>query len=56
MAFRDLLADQLAAARDAAEAARLLGELDLAASWAARADDLARYLADLSARIDAATA
>ena len=32
MPFRDLLRDQLAAARDAAEAATLIGEADLAAS------------------------
>ncbi len=54
MAFRDLLGDQLAAARDAAEAANLLGDVDLAALWTARVEDLQRYLADLGALVDGA--
>jgi hypothetical protein len=45
-AFRDLLADQIEAARDAAVANDLIGQQDLADWWRWRAEDLSRYLAD----------
>jgi hypothetical protein len=44
--FRDLLTDQIEAARDAAVANDLIGQQDLADWWRWRADDLSRYLAD----------
>lgn len=48
MGFRELLVDQLCAARDAAEANELLGEAELGLWWRSRARDLQRYLDDLS--------
>jgi hypothetical protein len=45
-AFRDLLTDQLEAARDAALANDLVGQQALADWWRWRAEDLSRYLAD----------
>jgi len=45
-AFRDLLQDQIEAARDAALANDFIGQRDLADWWRWRAEDLSRYLAD----------
>ena len=45
-AFRDLLQDQIEAARDAALANDLIGQQDLADWWRWRAEDLGRYLVD----------
>ena len=47
MSFRDLLTDQLAAARDAATANDLLGLPELAEWWRWRVRDLEEYLRDL---------
>ena len=44
--FRDLLQDQIEAARDAALANDLIGQQDLADWWRWRAEDLSRYLVD----------
>ena len=44
--FRDLLTDQIEAARDAAVANDFIGQQDLAEWWWWRAEDLSRYLAD----------
>jgi hypothetical protein len=46
MGFRELLNDQISAARDAAEANDLLGHPDLGEWWRWRVYDLERFLAD----------
>ena len=51
--FRDLLQDQIAAARDAAAANDLIGQDDLADWWRWRAEDLSRYLDDTGDHDDA---
>jgi hypothetical protein len=53
--FRDLVVDQLLAARDAAEANDLLGESELGEWWRDRARDLELVLIDLTPRAPAAT-
>jgi RNA polymerase-binding transcription factor DksA len=47
MGFRELLQDQLEAARDAADANDLLGDRQLGDWWRGRAQDLEVYLADV---------
>lgn len=47
MGFRELLQDQLEAARDAAEANDLLGDRQLGDWWRDRVQDLETYLADV---------
>jgi hypothetical protein len=44
--FRDLLADQIEAALDAARANELVGQEELADWWRWRAEDLGRFLTD----------
>ena len=46
--FRDLVQDEIDAARDAATANDLIGQDDLADWWRWRAEDLSRYLHDAS--------
>lgn len=48
MGFRELLGEQIAVAKDAAEAADLQGDVELVAYWRARLDDLLRYALDLA--------
>lgn len=48
MGFRELLQDQVNAARDAAIANDLLGQADLAEWWRWRVQDLESYLADVA--------
>lgn len=47
MGFREFLQEQLQAARDAAEANDLLGDLQLRDWWRDRVSDLEAYLADV---------
>ena len=46
MGFRELLNDQISAARDAAEANDLLGQTDLGDWWRWRVIDLEQFVAD----------
>ena len=48
MGFRELLDDQISAARDAAEANDLLGQTELGDWWRWRISDLERYAADMA--------
>jgi hypothetical protein len=48
MGFRELLDDQISAARDAAEANDLLGHTDLGDWWRWRVADLERFVADVA--------
>ncbi len=46
MGFKEMLGEQIAVARDAAEAADLQGDGELVAYWRARLEDLLRYALD----------
>jgi len=52
MGFRQLVLDQVAAARAAAEANDLLGDAELGDWWRGRAAELETFLADLPGHVD----